>query len=545
MPLLRLTGKRRGRFRILIASCALLQFALLSAAAVAQNSSSGGAASLQVSVRDTHGRPLAGAIIHLQNEQRNQSLPGRSDAQGQYRFPTLAPGKYTVRAEMTGYGSAVSAPVELGGEGKEVQLTLSRAAISQNSSQSLQYFEQPQFTIAGVTDTSNLGGHGSNATAPTKDELTREVASLGGAGKATAASAGDEEKLREAAERQPGDYDANRRMGALLIRQGQAREALPYLQRAARIKPADSQNSYELALAYSETRDYERARSTLQPLLAGADKSEAHHLLGDIAEKEGDSLSAVRQYEQAATLERSEANLFDWGAELLLHRATEPAIEVFSKGHRQYPVSVRMLLGLGAAWFVQGSYPQSAGYFCQASDLDPESPQPYVFLGKIQEVDAAPSAEISQRLARFAKLHPENAQANYYYGLSLWKQAERSGEGGSVAQAEALLQKAARLDSGFAAAYLQLGVLYGQQKRYGQAIAYYEKAIASNPHLRDAHYRLAQAYTRSGEAEKARAEMQVYDQLSQAQAQEAERERQHMQQFVYTLRKQNSASRER
>ena len=543
MRLLRLNAKPRGRLRIVAASCVLLQLALAGAPSGAQNASSDGTASLQVSVCDTHGRPLAGAIIHLQTQK--QSLRGRSDGQGRYRFTAVAPGTYTVRAEMAGYSSAESAAVELRGAMKTVKLTLSPEAGSKSSSGPLQYFDEPQFTIAGVTDTSNLGGHGSNATAPAKDALTREVASMGGSGTARTASPVDEEKLRRAAEQAPEDFEANRRLGTLLVGQGQAGEALRYLQQAARVKPGDEQNSYELALAYSETGDYERARSTLQPLLAAHGNAEAHHLLGDIEEKQGNSLDAVRQYERAATLDPSEANLFDWGAELLLHRATEPAIEVFSKGHRLFPKAVRMLLGLGAAWFVQGSYGQAAGYFCQASDLDPEDPNPYVFLGKIQEAEAAPSAEISQRLARFVRLHPENAQANYYYGMSQWKQAEHSGETGKLEGAEALLQKAARLDSGYAAAYLQLGRLYAEQKRYAQAISYYEKAIAADAHLRDAHYRLAQAYMRSGEAAKARTEMQVYDQLSQEEGREGERERRHMQQFVYTLRKQDSASQAR
>src|SRR2546430_13519862 len=45
-----------------------------------------------------------------------------------------------------------------------------------------------------------------------------------------------------------------------------------------------------------------------------------------------DPLEAVRQYQRAAELDASEPYLFDWGAELLLHHAPEPAIEVFSKG---------------------------------------------------------------------------------------------------------------------------------------------------------------------------------------------------------------------
>lgn len=39
----------------------------------------------------------------------------------------------------------------------------------------------------------------------------------------------------------------------------------------------------------------------------------------------------VREDERAASLDGSEENDFAWGAELRLHRAAVPAIEVFSK----------------------------------------------------------------------------------------------------------------------------------------------------------------------------------------------------------------------
>jgi tetratricopeptide (TPR) repeat protein len=253
-------------------------------------------------------------------------------------------------------------------------------------------------------------------------------------------------------------------------------------------------------------------------------------------------LQAAREYERAARLDPSESNLFDWGAELLLHRAAEPAIQVFSRGHRLFPNSVRMLLGLGAAWFAQGSYDRAALYLCQASDLDPANPHPYLFLGKIQEVEASPSDDIWAKLARFVRLRPEDAQANYYYALSLWKKAKAKGDSSSSSQVGSLLQKAAQLDPGFGAAYLQLGILQAEQRRYPEAISSYQRAIAADPRTPDAHYRLAQAYIRTGDQAKARAELQLYDRLAQEKAQQAERERSHMQQFVYTLRGQSSAA---
>jgi len=83
-----------------------------------------------------------------------------------------------------------------------------------------------------------------------------------------------------------------------------------------------------------------------------------------------DSLSAVREYERAAALDSSEENYFAWGAELLSHRATSPAVEVFGRGFRLHPNSARMLAGLAAALYTSGSADEAAQRLCQASDLD-------------------------------------------------------------------------------------------------------------------------------------------------------------------------------
>ena len=544
----RLTAKPFRLLLVVAISLAWTGLAVVPSVAEGLFAPSPDAASLQVSVRDLQGRPLAGAALHLQVKGETQRLSAYTDAKGQCRFTALRPGSYTLRAELAGYAAASSGPFVIpAGSRKTVNLTLSPAAASRNNSGSLQFFDEPQFTIAGVTDPTSLGAHGSNATAPAKADLTREVVSLAGpaASPAAAKPSAEEHVLRAAAERQPDDFQANRRLGKLLLDQSRPREALPYLQRACQLKPADYQSSYELALAYANAGEYQPARATLKPLLATFDHAELHHLLGDIEEKQGLSLDAAREYERAAKLEPSEANLFDWGAELLLHGAAEPAIQVFSQGNRRFPESLRMLLGLGVAWFAHGSREQAARYLGQASDLDPASPRPSLFLGKIADLESSPSEGTAQRLSRFARLHPEDAQANYYYAVTLWKQSQSHGDAGKLAQASALLQKAAQLDPSFAAAYLQLGILQAEQKQYPEAIASYQKAIAADPRLPDAHYRLAQACMRTGNQAKARAEMQLYNQLAKEKTQQAERERSHMQQFVYTLRGQTSASQPR
>src|SRR5205807_9940608 len=125
---------------------------------------------------------------------------------------------------------------------------------------------------------------------------------------------------------------------------------------------------YELALSYAAANKYDSARTIIGTLLAQQDRVELHHLLGDIDEKQSNALEAVREYQHAAKLNPTEANLFDWGSELLVHRAAEPAIEVFAMGNQMFPRSVRMLVGLGSAWYARGSYDQAAKYLCEASD---------------------------------------------------------------------------------------------------------------------------------------------------------------------------------
>ncbi len=450
-------------------------------------------------------------------------------------------------------------------EAKRLDLTLesSKASPAQATApgqRAPEFFDEPQFTVAGVTDGTNLGGHGSNTIVRTKESLAKDIASLSVSGDkpstgslppgSSAAVDPAEASLRATAEREPENFDANHRLGKFLVDQGKPQESLAYLERAAQVKPGDYENAYLLALAYADAGQYQQARTHARALLtvqenAGParqqnqpqqNQASLHHLLGDIDEKLGDPLEAVREYQRAAELGPTESNFFDWGSELLLHRAAEPAIEVFSQGNRLFPQSARMLVALGVAWYNNGSYDQAARRLCEASDLNPGDLEPYLFLGKIQSVETNQSECSGERLKRFVKLQPENALANYYYGVNLWKRRKGPDDVETVAQAESLLKRAVQLDPKLGVGYLQLGVLYSERRDFSRAIASYQDAVQASPQLEEAHYRLAQAYKRTGEKAKAEEELQRYDQISKSKEEEVERERRESRQFVYTLR---------
>ncbi len=264
------------------------------------------------------------------------------------------------------------------------------------------------------------------------------------------------------------------------------------------------------------------------PVLRSADKlAKETAALRTGSAADTNPVEAARQYQKTAELDPSEPNLFNWGAELLTHRAADQAVEVFSNGHRLFPRSTRILLGLAVALYSRGSYDQAAQRFFEAADLDPSDPAPYLFLGKVSTGAITGSAGYAERMERFARLDPDNAWANYYYAATLARTSHK---------ARTLLEKAVRLDPKLGEAFLLLGIIYAEDGKLTKAISAYQSAIAASPQLEEAHYRLAMAYRKLGDKEKEQQELDIYQQLSRRSAQEFEKERSEIQQFVFEMK---------
>jgi tetratricopeptide (TPR) repeat protein len=154
----------------------------------------------------------------------------------------------------------------------------------------------------------------------------------------------------------------------------------------------------------------------------------------------------------------------------------------------------------------------------------------------MQSVEASEPPQVVDRLARFAKLQPENALANYYYAVALWKRRASVEDTKDFGLIESLLKKAEHLDPNLGPAYLQLGILYAERKDFADAISEYQRAIAASPEPEQAHYRLAQAYRLRGDTAKAHAETQEFEKISKKQTEEIEQQRHELQQFVYRMR---------
>ena len=462
-------------------------------------------------VRDESGALVRGATVILEEKTRSESVEGKTLADGTFSFLALKGGTYVVRVRMAGFRQFATEPMQLSpSDKKQLDLVLqagngdgepnssaakaeekTRGSMSdlkvrpptQGKPNEMEFSDAPNFTVAGVTDWSNAGLHASETNARTSESLNKDMAAL-----KAGASGGKKELARQAAP---------------LQKNGHAAEANP---------------------------------ATGADTPAPAAEAETHRAAGDRYEAAGDALAAEREYEAAVRLGPSEANYFAWGTELLVHKAIQPAVEVFTKGASVHPESWRMLVGLGAALYASGSYEDAARRVCQASDLQPGDVVPYLFLGKMQKsaTDSLPCVE--EKLARFLRAQSENALANYYYAVALWKRARGAESPADLRKQEALLQKAVRADPKLADAYLQLGILYEAQNGWELAVRAYKQAITAHPQLGEAHYRLGLAYKRAGDQTKAAQEFALYKQAQEAQAGAEEQQRKELQQFAVILK---------
>ena len=434
---------------------------------------------IEGTVRDANGKPVANAVVRIE-ERGKPAVVTQTNPSGVFTLSAPDSGPYDISAEKSGVRSLRSAYT--GGREHidlvldQKQTTSDMADASPSASSPMAFADQPNFTVAGVTDWTAVGGHGSDASLRTSEALARETITL-----------------------KP---------------QGAAASAIP----------ADSNQA-----------NLEQARDHVKQLLAQTETAELHRQLGELDEKMGDPLAAVHEYEQAVRLDPSEQNYFDWGSELLLHRAVWQAAEVFANGAKAYPKSARMLTGLGTALFASARYDEAAQRLCEASDLAPAGPEPYLFMGKIEMAAPSPLPCVEEKLARFARQQPGDALANYFYAMAIWKRQGLPPDPHDMKQVEALLNNAVTIDKKCADAYLQLGLLHFSRRDYTTAVEYFTQAIAANPQSGEAHYRLGVAYDRIGEAGKAKQEFQLHDQIEKQQADAIERQRREVKQFLVVL----------
>ena len=432
-------------------------------------------------VRTAAGDPVPEALVLLQQGGGGKAIETKADTHGEFVFAISQPGTYVVAAEKAGFRKSEPQSISVQGSTNHIDLVLTAV---QSDSVRMEFDDKPNFSIAGMTDWSGAGGHGSETGLRTTEALTRQTAAL---------------------------------------------------------NPANGKKEVLPGLSDQTSRALREQREQIQRKLAVDNRAELHRDLGDINERLNDPVAAEHEYQEAAHLDASEVNYFSWGTELLLHRAAAAAVEVFTKGVAAHPKSARMVAGLGAALYANGSVDQAVQRVCEASDMEPARVEFYELMADIEQTATSTPACILKSLSRYVDLQPNNPSANYYYAMSVWKQQRATSVSASSGQPEKLLEKAIHLDSHCGQAYLQLGIIHAENGDPGTAIKDLQSCISVAPKLSECHYRLGLAYRRVGEEQKAKEEIQKYEQAQATETAKIERQRSNLRQFLVVLKDQPSS----
>jgi tetratricopeptide (TPR) repeat protein len=192
-------------------------------------------------VVDAQGHPVADASVSLYKKNGDLVANTKTDAVGQFSFVASSQAGYRVLAEQADSKSETV----VSSRSDAVTLTLDLKQALANPGSGMEFSDQPHFAVAGVTDWTAAGGHGSDTILRASESLTEATLAL----KESSHGYGDLAKEREAlgaALKEGKDADTFRLAGSLDERLGNPLLAVEEFERAAALNPSE-QNEFEWA----------------------------------------------------------------------------------------------------------------------------------------------------------------------------------------------------------------------------------------------------------------------------------------------------------
>ena len=326
--------------------------------------------------------------------------------------------------------------------------------------------------------------------------------------------------LSEALETVSDSPAAHAQVATLLLGQGMFRQALPILAAAVERFPDSDTALLNLARVEFALGDAS-ARQSAERALKLRETPQAHRLLGDILDAADEVQAAASHYQRAVESDPGEDSFYTLGYFFLRHWNWEAAERVFSAGLAKVEASQRLLLGQGAARLGQGNDPGATQSFLEAA-RSPEAPLAAMHL-LAQSFARAPDhfEEAAQRFEQFYRDSPQDPWAGYYFALAAFRRAEQAGDFPDHSLAVHVLQQAAANKSSFFEAYWLLGEIHFHLQDWEGAAEALEQAAQLNPEHVETRYKLALSLQRTGRPDRARAELQVYQELKAQHNQEA------------------------
>jgi len=279
------------------------------------------------------------------------------------------------------------------------------------------------------------------------------------------------ELLKRVVEAEPGNAAALVNLGLALSQLHRAQDALPYLQRAVALDRKNLVAHQNLAAAYIQVDQVANAVTELRAALALApDSPKAHYDLGVAYKLEDDAAEAIPQLEAAEKLDRS-----GYEAPYVLGLLYDQTAR-YAEAAQQLETSLKLHRENGDGWSTLGSVdlklnklPEAADALRIAVQQLPGQADPHLLLANvlIQQGNTAEAAQERKLAANLMRAH-----------MNLQRAEVATNSGNSML-------KAGKVDD---------------------AIVDFRNAIGFDPQYAEAHRGLADALTRKGKMDEAKAE---------------------------------------
>ena len=306
-------------------------------------------------------------------------------------------------------------------------------------------------------------------------------------------------------------------LGKIYTARKQYQEAVTVLESAAGRAPDSQQVLLDLAIAYFDAGQYQKAFVPLRKVLAlNSESTGGHHMLGKTYFMLGDFPAAVTELGTALKLAPNDHDVsYTLGLGYLKQRQFAPAKQIYDRLLKQFGDRPQLRIIFGRAYRETGFLPEAIEEFKRAVALDPRFPRAHYYLGLTyllkDGTDRLNDAREEFKIELAA--NPEEFFANYYLGVIYG--IERRWD-----LAITFLQKASSIQPNNPDPYFHLGQAYQSQGNHDQAIEVLRKSIALNPQLShndyqvtSAHYRLGQSLLKAGQTEEGNKELQLAAQL--------------------------------
>jgi tetratricopeptide (TPR) repeat protein len=340
-------------------------------------------------------------------------------------------------------------------------------------------------------------------------------------------------ELEEAARLNPQNAATESALGQCRMLLKQPQQAAAAFTRALALDPVNPTLLYNAALAQYQSSKPSEAAALLAQIQPQDESAQEESFFGDVEEQLGHFKEATIHYAQAVTLNPDEQNIYVLGIEFLRHWTFDAAIKEFTAGLKKFPSSTRLKAGLGIAYYGAGAYSKAIPVMTALVKQYPSNPVYANILGRSCTVLTSDASSQCGDLAPLARRYKKNATLATYAALGILHQEAATV---NLAEAEDLLQQAIAADPHMARAWMEEGLLRQQQSRWAESIAPLKHAIHIRPDFAQAHYRLALAYSHTGQHQKAQEEVALDQHYSKEQEQSLDARMRQITTLVVTLR---------